>query len=173
MEEEKNIFLKNKKILILSKKNMEFEKLFAFNSDCDVNKIEDIYKKQVYYGIDTDSLKTMLINENNYEANLCHVWKFEDYFFLSEDKFSEALDEFVLFQVMENDYDLIPDFLINYAKKYETLTTKQEELEKEEGEFNSKEYNKLQEQVDKLLINAQKRTYKETYIGETIVIKIK
>lgn len=173
MKKINNLF-KNKKILILSKEEINFEKGITFNDEInDIDEPEYVYQQYVYKSIDNNFLTSVLINENNYEINLCHVWKFEEFFFISKDeKYCECLDNFVLFQVMTNDYDLVPEYLINYAKRYEKLTAKLEKLD-EKGLFETKEYKDIQEQVHKLLCNAQKRTYNKTYIGKTIVIEIK
>lgn len=177
MENQKDIF-KNHKMLILDKKNkLNFEAFNVFKEeDCiDSNKIEKIYQNYMYHGIDNTSINTMLIQENNYDIKLYNVWKMEGFFFLSEEKYSETYEDFVRFQVMSNDFDLIPKYLLNYAKKYEKLSEKQEFLSNANcfcETCETEESEKLLEEISDLLDNACRRADKECYLGEMLVLEI-
>ena len=172
-----NKILQNKKILIIKKAylydNRNTEYIHVFNDEKNNGQqVEEIYKNQRYNEDENNPLIGFFLDENIDEINLYHIWKLEDFIFLSKEDYCESFDWFINFQVMENDYDLMPEYLVNYAKKYEKLSNKQEELENK-GLHRTDEYKKNEEEIQKLLTNAQKRTYKETYKGERIVIILK
>lgn len=167
-------FFKNRKILIVNKKDLlKFQEFNVFKEgETEPRETEETYKNIYYHNINKTSKETMLIEEENYNINLYHVWKFEEFLFLSKEEYCEDFDEFIRFQVMSNDYGLIPESLLNYAKRYEKLENRQAKMEKDKL-IEMNEIEKNQEEIQKLLDNSLKRAYKEYYVGEMVVIMLK
>lgn len=175
MENIKDLF-KNYKILILKKRNrLQFEKGEVFkDGDFELSEIEEMYKDMYFENPIPASTNTLLIEKGNCDISLCHVWHYQDCWFLSEEEYCELFDEFISYQIIHNDYDLTPEDLLNYAKRYEKLIIKIKNIEKTEKNESIAvtETKKIEEEQFKLYSNALKKSYKKYYIGQAIVIKI-
>lgn len=175
MENIKDLF-QNYKILILNKRNrLQFESGEVFkDGDFELSEIEKVYQDLYFKDTIPASTNALLVEEKRYDISLCHVWQIQGCFFLSEEEYCELFDEFISYQIIHNDYDLTPEDLLNYAKRYEKLIIKTKNIEKTEKNESIAiaETKKIEEEQFKLYSNALKKAYKKYYIGQAIVIKI-